>query len=433
MIKLSGQKEASADGQTAADLQKAQKELFDRFEGIKEELRRELESVAATRIDVMAKAKLDKMQSDLDTLATRMKENNKNLDDLQSNLLQKLAAHGTHTTMGAKERAQATAEQASRILSHFMRTGEVSNEGAQEYGNLSGKKDSKWLVGDNEFVIPAEIDATIDVVLSKESDILNAVNVVTTSTRDYRKLVNRRGTGIGKAGEDTTRVLQEKPALSVVEPKYGELYARFHVSSHALDDAAFSVESEFQTGVAVDMAEAIDTDVVLGDGINTIKGLGAYSLVNTPTWGSITRVQTAGPIAYDDIVNLIYTPARRYRANGSFLIGKQALRTVRAIKDDSGQFVFQPSFNEGRFAETILGYPVYESEAFGNPAVDGSRLAYFGDFSRGYLLHMLRGTRMIRDPYTLKGFVEFYIWRRWGGAVADFNAIACLQKTVGSS
>lgn len=439
LANLSGTKEG--DGDAASAIKEASKELFKEFESIRAKLKVELEGVVATKIDALTKEKIEKMTKDMEGYSSSMKENNEKLVALEKDTAQKLAAHqnAPQAILGSKEKLQLREDAAKEVAASFMRTG-IVDDGAKETliklykdQGVSGQKEIKFLVSANTFILPTEISNIIDNVLSKESDILSQVEVVRTNTRDYRKLINRRGTGLQKVGESTVRVLQDAPLMAEVILSYGELATRYNVSVHALDDADFDVETEFLNSTGIDMAEYIDTDVVSGDGVNTIKGLDAFPVVNTPAFGSITRIQTGGVIGYDDVLDVVHGPRKRYRRNASWFIGKDSLTQIRLLEDSATNLIFQPAFNEGRFEETILGYPVFESESFGDPTVDGARLAYFGDFRRGYLIHMLRDTRMIRDPFTLKGFVEFYVWQRWGGGLSDSNAIVCMQKTIGES
>jgi HK97 family phage major capsid protein len=430
LMGLEGIKE---DDSTAKAIASAQKELVEKIKGVQEDLRKELK----TDMDAMQKEKIDKINTAMDVITAQAKANNDKLTKFESDMAQKIASlSGRAALVGSKELAEKIRTTGGNLVAEFMRTGRVHQGMKEEFEALygqSGQKATQFLIGSNTFAIPAELDAEIQQTLTKNSDILNVVGTVTTTTKDYRKLINRRGTGLGKAGETTTRALQNVPVVSEVELSYGELYSRFQISSHALDDSGFDVASEFLKSTGVDMAESIDTDVLSGSGVNTIKGYNAYSIVDTLTWGSILRVPSAGALDYDFLMRAIHAPRRTYRRNASFFIGKEALRDFRGLEDTNGNLVFMPSFNEGRFEEQLLGYKVFESEDFDPPTTDGARLAYFGDHSRAYLLHFLRGLRMIRDDVTTKGFVEYYVWRRWGGGLADSNAVVCLQKTASAS
>jgi hypothetical protein len=51
----------------------------------------------------------------------------------------------------------------------------------------------------------------------------------------------------------------------------------------------------------------------------------------------------------------------------------------------------------------------------------------FGAWQRGYTIVDRTGFTVLRDPYTVKGRVQFYVRKRLGGAVRDSNAIKVLK------
>jgi HK97 family phage major capsid protein len=64
--------------------------------------------------------------------------------------------------------------------------------------------------------------------------------------------------------------------------------------------------------------------------------------------------------------------------------------------------------------------PALNSEA-------GTFSVAFGDFLSGYQIVDRQGLSVLRDPYTSKPFVEFFVSKRVGGDVVDFDAIKLLK------
>ncbi|RYZ63050.1 MAG: phage major capsid protein [Proteobacteria bacterium] len=75
---------------------------------------------------------------------------------------------------------------------------------------------------------------------------------------------------------------------------------------------------------------------------------------------------------------------------------------------------------------TLLGYPVEIDEAMPTPTAGNLAIA-FGNFAAGYLINDRIGTRILRDPYTNKPYVMFYVTKRVGGGVLDPYAIRLLR------
>ncbi|MDH3267327.1 MAG: phage major capsid protein [Ignavibacteria bacterium] len=445
LTNLEGKKDA------ASEIKEESKKLFEKFkeanEALKSELKKDLED--------QQKEKLSNIHTTLNELSAKMKENTNKFDQVEKErkeLEQKIEDQEKEFAQKLADMRPASIEDAEKEVKkmeleatkEFMRTG-ILEQTKEVYKDLNlvspkvmiekwGQKATLGLSG-NEFIIPAEIDSMIQRLVSQESEILDLVNVVRTTTRDYRKLINQRGAGIAKAAETTSRSAQTAPTLSEVEPSYGEYYTLFGIYNHTLDDAGFDIEQELLDATSIDFAESIDTDFVSGSGTNTIKGLNAYSAVASPSFGQLLKIvsETAGgaAITYNDLMKVIYGINKRYRRNGAILTNRATVATIRQIEDTNGNLVMRPSFNEGRFEENFLGYPVKESEEVSTIS-GGNRALYFGDFYRGYLLHILRGMRMIRDPYTTKGTVLFYVWERVGGGLADSTALCTLQMTTAS-
>ena len=51
----------------------------------------------------------------------------------------------------------------------------------------------------------------------------------------------------------------------------------------------------------------------------------------------------------------------------------------------------------------------------------------FGDFKRGYTIVDSGGVHMLRDPYSAKPHVFFYVVKRVGGDITDFDAIKLIK------
>jgi HK97 family phage major capsid protein len=100
---------------------------------------------------------------------------------------------------------------------------------------------------------------------------------------------------------------------------------------------------------------------------------------------------------------------------------------IRKLKSlgDTSNYLWQESAQAGQPA-MLLGYPVAIDE--GRPNVGANSLPIaFGNWRRGYRIVDRLGTRILRDPYTNKPKVNFYLTKRVAGAVADFKAIKFLK------
>ena len=131
-----------------------------------------------------------------------------------------------------------------------------------------------------------------------------------------------------------------------------------------------------------------------------------------------------GTTPVDKLLDLIYTPKTQYRQNARFVMNRKTLSAVRKLKDADGNYVWDPGDATG--ASTLLGYPITEIEDMPDVATDAAAIA-FGDFARGYLIVDRAGVRVLRDPYSAKPYVLFYVTKRVGGGVQNFDAIKALK------
>jgi HK97 family phage major capsid protein len=104
------------------------------------------------------------------------------------------------------------------------------------------------------------------------------------------------------------------------------------------------------------------------------------------------------------------------------------MAAIRKFKNADGDLIWRPGLAEGQ-PQTILGYAAVEAQDMPDVATNTFPIA-FGNFSRGYLIVDRFGTRILRDPYSNKPYVQFYATKRVGGAVVDSEAIKVIATRV---
>ncbi len=290
---------------------------------------------------------------------------------------------------------------------------------------------------DGGFALPREIDAQIEVLLKAASPIRQIANVVRVSTAGYRKLVTANGTGSGWAAENGARPETSTPQFNEVIPNFGELYANPAATQAMLEDAAFDVEAWLASEIAAEFAKAEGAAFVNGNGTNKPKGFLTATLSANPdtsrAFGQLQYVASgaAGGFAanpQDKLVDLVQTLRAPYRQGAVWLMNAATVAAVRKFKTTDGAFIWQPGMVAGA-AQTLLGYPVIESEDMPDIAANALSIA-FGNFQHGYVIADRSETSVLRDPYSNKPFVHFYATRRVGGTIANSEAIKLLRFSL---
>lgn len=287
---------------------------------------------------------------------------------------------------------------------------------------------------DGGYAIPREIDAAIDATLRSISPIRSIANVVQVGTAGYRKLVTQGGIVSGWAADDAARPDTGTPVFNEIVPSFGDLYAKPSATQAMLDDAQFDVEAWLANEIATEFAKAEGTAFVNGNGINRPKGF-----LQAPVAATADSVRAFGMLQYvptgtlgafsaspqDKLVELVHTLRAPYRQGATWVMNSATLATIRKFKTTDGAFLWQAGLVSGQ-PNTLLGYPVIEAEDM--PDIAGNSLSVaFGNFQAGYLIAERLETRILRDPYSNKPYVQFYATKRLGGCVSNSEAIKLLK------
>lgn len=363
-----------------------------------------------------------KLSGQVETLNGKLSE----LDELKSNLEKELLEL---KRPGGGGNSKAVSEHKAAFLS-FVRKGK--EDGLAE---LQQKALQTTVESDGGFAVPEELDRTILELLRDESPMRQVCGQMTIGTADYKKLVNLGGAGSGWVGETAARPATGTPTLAQIAAVMGEIYANPQATQTSLDDLFFDAEAWLNGEVAREFAEEEGSAFLLGDGTNKPKGLLAYTMALTDdkvrAFGQLQNVKsgTAGDFDADDLLKLVYTLKKGYRANASWMLPTLTLFKVRTFKDAvTGAYIWQPGLQANQ-PSSLLGYGVAENEDMPAVAADANAVV-FGDFKRAYTIVDRLGTRVLRDPYTNKPNVGFYTTKRVGGMLTDSRAAKVLTLSV---
>ena len=370
------------------DLQQAKADFAATFAAFREANDNRLAALEAkSSVDPLLTEKVDRLNAALETQTRRVE-----------NLT---LAQATPSFAGEAKSAN------SQAWASFIRTGETSALEGKSFASSEG---------DGSLIAPVETETRIDSVLAETSPMRRLATIRTIGASVFRKPVSTSGAAAGWVGETDPRVETETPNLALLEFPAGELYAMPAATQALLDDSVADVDAWLAEEVR-DVFSAQETAAfVNGDGVNKPRGF-----LTEPGLGTLE------PNSFDTdaLIDLIYAPGSRYRANGSFVMNRRTINAVRKFKDADGNYIWQPSLAAGS-PSTLLGYPLVEMEDM--PDIGGGAASVaFGDFRRGYLIADRQGVRVLRDPYSAKPYVLFYTTKRVGGGVQDKDAIKLLK------
>ena len=405
------------DGGNAAAILNELKQTFETF---KAEREKEVADLKKGMADVVQTEKVDRINAEITKLQS-------SLDDVNATLAAlKVGAAGDDNPLSAERRDYA------RAFDRFFRRGvDAGLSDLAVKAAMSTDSDP-----DGGYVVPDQMEGTIDRVLGTVSAMRSIARVISISAGTYKKLINKGGAEGGWVGEREDRPQTAGPTLSELAFPAMEIYANPAATQTLLDDATVDIAAWLADEVSIVFAEKEGVAFVTGDGVNKPRGLLSYDAVANASyeWGKIGYVASGVAAALTDgthngadaLIDLVYGLKQGYRQNARFLLNRSTQAAIRKLKSKTEElYLWQPPIAAGQPA-TLLGYPVTDDDNMHDIGAGKFPIA-FGDFQRGYLIVDRVGVRVLRDPYTAKPFVLFYTTKRVGGGVQNFEALKLLK------
>jgi HK97 family phage major capsid protein len=178
------------------------------------------------------------------------------------------------------------------------------------------------------------------------------------------------------------------------------------VSDSGVDLIGFLAQ---QTGIALGVA--VNSGLTTGTGTTEPTGI-----ITAAGSGITGATAVSGAFTADNLIDLVYSvdTAGRTLPGTGFQMNAQAIAAVRKLKDNAGQFLFQPSLSADA-RDLLLGYPIFENPAMANPATS-AKSVIFGHLP-SYFVRQVGGLRLDRsDDYAFaNGLITFRATMRVDG------------------
>lgn len=315
------------------------------------------------------------------------------------------------------------------------KTGRATSEYRQNFWNMMRSKSpmpqvvNALQVGtDSEggYLVPDEYERTLVEALEEENIFRQLAKVIQTSSGD-RKIPVVATKGSASWIDEEGAFTESDDSFSQVSIGAYKLGTMIKVSEELLIDSVFDLESyisrEFARRIGAKEEEAFFT----GDG--TGKPLGILATTGGAETGVTAASATA--ITADELIDLFYSLKSPYRRNAVWLLNDSTIKAIRKLKDNQGQYLWQPSLTAGT-PDTILGRPVRTSAYMPAIAAEAKTIA-FGDFSYYWIADRQgRSFKRLNELYAANGQVGFLASQRVDGKLILPEAIKVLaQKNAG--
>lgn len=290
--------------------------------------------------------------------------------------------------------------------------------------------------GDGGYLVPSGLHNRLYQTLQTTSVMRGLANVREISTSSLELLIDKGSADAGWVAETQGRDETKTPDLIKTQITAHEMYARPRATQKLLDDSMVNVEEWLSQKISQKMAAMENEAFISGNGQISPKGILSYETVGKATWewGKLEEIKTGTNGNFkqewevDSLLYLFHALKTSYLPGASWLMSRTAQIALRTLKDPgSHQYLWQPPLG-GMPNPTLLGYPVTVCDDM--PSLTpgtASKSIIFGNFKEGYQIVDRMGTRVLRDPYSAKPYVEFYTTRRVGGDVLNFEALKVLN------
>lgn len=282
---------------------------------------------------------------------------------------------------------------------------------------------SEGIASDGGYLVPEEYDSRLIEGLEEEN------------------IFRRLGTTITTSGERKINIAGAKPAAAWIdegeELTFGDakfdqinldahkLHVAVKVTEELLYDNAFGLENYLLRQFSKALANAEEDAFLNGDG--TGKPLGIFAEEGGAQVG--VTAASATDITADEIINLVYALKRPYRKKAKFIMNDQTIAVLRKLKDENGQYLWQPSLQAGE-PDRLFGYEVMTS-AYVPMIAAGKPVIAFGDFS--YYNIGDRGVRSfaeLKELFAGNGMVGFVAKERVDGKLVLAEAVQVLKMAA---
>jgi HK97 family phage major capsid protein len=264
-------------------------------------------------------------------------------------------------------------------------------------------------------LVPEELQKELLRALPQLTIMRGLASKITLSSNRQR-IRNMDEVSVGWAKLETGSSMPAQTGLTPAEVYHyvEDLYGLMKLGEDELMDSDQNLEQYVISSFTDAVAAAEDNAFIAGTGHTYLQPLGVFD--STSGYARVSAGQ-AGQVTVDDFIKLVYELDPRYRQNGAFIVNSATEMVMRTLKDETGQFLWQPNVQAGK-PNAFLGYPVY-NQANVPVITNGSAkdVAAFGDFNAAYRIldHAATGMKRLDELYAATGMVGFRMHYRVGG------------------
>ncbi|ABI55998.1 phage major capsid protein [Alkalilimnicola ehrlichii] len=271
--------------------------------------------------------------------------------------------------------------------------------------------------------------------IRESSPVRQVANNLSTNSNELEVLVDRGEPDSAWVAEKGDRDPTAASFMSRHKIAVHEHYAYPSVTQQFLEDSRLDLEQWLQDKIGTRFGRQEAESFIKGDGNGKPRGILDYDTVPDGDfeWGADPADYTIGAIYTGEsgdfpsnnpdnvLYDVVDALKSDYLGNARFMMSRATMNKIRKLRDGDDRALLQMSLAEGR-PNTLLGFPVVIAEDMPDPAADSESIL-FGDFGQAYTIVDRIGVSVLRDPYSLPGWVRWYVRKRIGGALTNPEAV----------
>jgi len=269
------------------------------------------------------------------------------------------------------------------------------------------------------YLCPDEFERKLISALEEENVFRPLATKIQTSSGDRKIPV------ITQKGEATW--MEEEEAYTLSDDAFGQIALSAYkvgtaikISEELLNDSVFDLPSYIAKEFARRIGTKEEEAFLIGDGKG--KPTGIFAATGGAENGATT---TGAAITFDDVIELFYSLKSPYRKKAVWVLNEQTVKALRKIKDNTGNFIWQPSVSAG-LPDTILNRP-YVTSVYAPTIAAGAKAIAFGDYSYYWVADRQgRSLKRLNELFAMNGQVGFLASQRVDGKLILPEAVKTL-------
>lgn len=193
------------------------------------------------------------------------------------------------------------------------------------------------------------------------------------------------------------------------------------ISNSLINNTDIALVNEVVRLMSDAVAKFYEHEVLIGNS-GTGKAAGLYGATNVVTTAAATAIKA------DELIELQDSIKSAYQRDAFWVMNPATLTAIRKLKTADGIYLLNPDIR-GEFGYTLLGKPVYTSDAM-PVAAAGAKTIVYGDFMNAVAVKLVEDfqIQVLREKFATQHATGLVGWTEFDAKVMNNEAVAILKQ-----